>query len=59
MSKATTYTVTVAQDKARHRLDRVLADALPALSRSRLKGLIESGGVTRGDGGAPPHSRAR
>ena len=52
MSKATTYTVTVPQDKARHRLDRVLADALPALSRSRLKGLIESGGVTRGDGAA-------
>ncbi len=54
MSEATTYTVTVPQDKARHRLDRVLADALPALSRSRLKGLIESGGVTRRDGDAPP-----
>ncbi len=53
MSEATTYTVTVPQDKARHRLDRVLADALPALSRSRLKGLIESGGVTRKDGGGP------
>ena len=53
MSKATTYPVTVPQDKARHRLDRVLADALPALSRSRLKGLIENGGVTRGNGGAP------
>jgi 23S rRNA pseudouridine1911/1915/1917 synthase len=53
VSKATTYTVTVPQDKTRHRLDRVLADALPALSRSRLKGLINSGGVTRVDGGAP------
>ena len=53
MSKATTYTVTVPQDKARHRLDRVLADAIPALSRSRLKGLIEGGGVTReGDAAA-------
>ena len=52
MSKATTYTVTVPQDKARHRLDRVLADAIPALSRNRLKGLIEGGGVTRDGGGA-------
>lgn len=47
MSKATTYTVTVPQDKARLRLDRFLADALPELSRSRLKGLIESGQVKR------------
>ncbi len=50
MTEATTYTVTVAQDKARLRLDRFLADALPALSRTRLKGLIEGGQVTR-DGG--------
>ncbi len=49
MSKATTYTVTVPQDKARLRLDRFLADLLPALSRSRLKGLIEDGQVSRGD----------
>ncbi len=60
MSKATTYTVTVPQDKAGHRLDRVLADALPALSRSRLKGLIESGGVTRQDGAAlEPSSKVK
>ena len=47
MSKNTTYTVTVTQDKARDRLDRFLAGAVPPLSRSRLKGLIESGQVTR------------
>ena len=51
MSNNTTYTVTVTQDKARDRLDRFLAGAVPALSRSRLKGLIESGRVTR-DGAA-------
>jgi len=52
VNKATTYTVTVPEDKVRHRLDRVLADAIPALSRSRLKGLIEGGGVARDGGGA-------
>ena len=47
MSEATTYTVRVPQDKARLRLDRALADALPALSRTRLKALIEAGRVMR------------
>lgn len=40
-----TYSVPVAADKAGARLDRLLADALPALSRSRLKALIEAGHV--------------
>ncbi len=40
-----TYTVAVGPDKAGQRLDRVLADALPELSRSRLKGLIDDGAV--------------
>ncbi|MDA1089882.1 MAG: RluA family pseudouridine synthase [Proteobacteria bacterium] len=48
MSKATTYTVTVPQDKDRLRLDRFLADAVPALSRNRLKGLIEDSQISRG-----------
>ncbi len=44
-----TYTVAVGPDKAGQRLDRVLADALPELTRSRLKTLIESGAVRLGD----------
>ena len=57
---ASTYTVPVPEDKAGARLDRVLADALPALSRTRLKGLIAAGHVRRrgrsrgGIGGTPP-----
>ncbi len=51
MSEATTYTVRVPQDKGRVRLDKALAEALPALSRSRLKALIVAGRVT-GEGGA-------
>jgi 23S rRNA pseudouridine1911/1915/1917 synthase len=47
VNEETTYNVRVPQDKARHRLDKVLAEALPALSRSRLKALIEAGRVTR------------
>ena len=38
---APAYTVTVAADKAGSRLDRVLAEALPEVSRTRLKALIE------------------
>jgi len=38
---ASTYTVPVSADKAGQRLDRLLAGAVPALSRSRLKALIE------------------
>jgi len=41
----TTYTVTVAENKAGTRLDRVLAEALPDLSRNRLQMLIRSGSV--------------
>jgi len=51
MSEVTTYTVRVPQDKGRVRLDKALADALPALSRTRLKALIEAGMVT-GEGRA-------
>jgi len=40
-----TYTVTVAADKAGVRLDRLLADFVPELSRVRLKILIEGGHV--------------
>jgi 23S rRNA pseudouridine1911/1915/1917 synthase len=43
---ATTYTVTAPEHKAGTRLDRVLADLLPDLSRTRIKRLIESGAVT-------------
>ncbi len=49
---ASTYTVPVPQDKAGTRLDKLLAGALPALSRTRLKGLIEAGMVR-----APPQGR--
>jgi 23S rRNA pseudouridine1911/1915/1917 synthase len=38
--------VAVTDDLAQHRLDRLLALALPALSRTRLKALIEGGHVT-------------
>ena len=56
---ASTYTVQVPEDKAGARLDRVLADALPSLSRTRLKGLIAGGHVRRrspdrGGGKSPP-----
>ena len=44
------YTVRVPEDKAGGRLDRVLADAVPELSRTRLKGLIEAGRVADGAG---------
>ncbi len=47
---ASSYTVRVPEDKAGGRLDRVLADALGALSRTRLKGLIEAGRVADGEG---------
>ncbi len=60
MTDATTYTVPVPEDKARIRLDRFLADALAALSRSRLKGLIEDGCVTRdGEIAGDPSSKVR
>lgn len=60
MTDATTYTVSVPEDKARLRLDRFLADALAPLSRSRLKGLIEDGCVTRdGEIADEPSARVR
>ncbi len=40
-----TYTVSVPPGKAGGRLDRLLAEALPQLSRSRLKVLIDGGSV--------------
>ena len=45
MVTASTYTVPVSADKVGQRLDRLLADAVPDLSRSRLKALIEDGRV--------------
>lgn len=47
MNKATTYTLNVEQDKAGVRLDRYLADVLPAMSRNRLQALIRDGQVQR------------
>ena len=52
VAEPTTYTVPVAGDKAGTRLDRLLSDALPAISRSRLQALIGQGCVTRD--GSPP-----
>jgi 23S rRNA pseudouridine1911/1915/1917 synthase len=49
---ALTYTVTVAPDKAGSRLDRLLAEALPGVSRTRLKTLIEDGRIEACGGGA-------
>ena len=49
---APTYTVTVAPDKAGSRLDRVLAEALPQMSRTRLKMLIADGRVEASGRGA-------
>jgi 23S rRNA pseudouridine1911/1915/1917 synthase len=49
---ATTYTVTVEENKGGARLDRVLAEALPELSRSRVQSLIRGGHVAAGAGGA-------
>ncbi len=40
---------TVTQEQAGARLDRLLAEALPGLSRTRVKHLIEAGFVTMGD----------
>ncbi len=43
----TNYTVPVPEDKGGTRLDRMLADHLPNLSRTRIKALIESGNVLK------------
>ncbi|MGZ9033139.1 MAG: S4 domain-containing protein, partial [Rhodospirillales bacterium] len=47
---ATTYTVTVEENKAGARLDRVLAEALPDFSRTRVQTLIREGHVAAGGG---------
>ncbi len=46
---ASRHDVEVTEARAGRRLDRVLADALPVLSRTRLKALIEAGRVVRTD----------
>ena len=43
----TSYSVPVPEDKGGKRLDRMLADHLPNLSRTRIKALIEAGNVVR------------
>jgi 23S rRNA pseudouridine1911/1915/1917 synthase len=52
---------TIAADAAGARLDRALADALPSLSRERLKALISGGSVVGPKGGAvrDPASKAQ
>lgn len=57
-AEPTTYTVRVPEDKVGRRLDRLLAEALPELSRTRLKALIEAGYVALA-GGAPLRDPAR
>jgi len=58
--KGTTYTVVVEPDKAGSRLDRLLADSLPDLSRTRLQALITGGRVASGHGTADdPAMRVR
>jgi 23S rRNA pseudouridine1911/1915/1917 synthase len=47
----TSYTVTVTENKVGARLDRVLAEALPGLSRTRVQALIREGHVATSDGG--------
>ena len=47
MTEPKTYTVHVSDDKAGGRLDKVLADALGELSRSRIQALIAQGRVYR------------
>jgi len=57
-SEATTYTVPVPQDKAGSRLDRFLADALPALSRARIQALIDDDRVA-GPGAVSAKTKVR
>jgi 23S rRNA pseudouridine1911/1915/1917 synthase len=58
-AEPTTYTVRVSEDKIGRRLDRFLAEALPELSRTRLKALIEAGHVAAAGGGPPVRDPAR
>ena len=50
MSEASRHIVTIDQNSTGERLDRALAAALPALTRSRVKALIESRRVALADG---------
>ena len=50
MSEAGRHTVTFDRDASGERLDRALAAALPFLTRSRVKALIEGRRVTSADG---------
>jgi 23S rRNA pseudouridine1911/1915/1917 synthase len=60
MAADTTYTVSVAEDKTGHRLDKVLAEALGELSRTRIKALIQDGRVLRdGRPATDPAARVR
>ncbi len=52
MTVETPYTVPIDADKAGLRLDRSLAQAIPTISRSRLKGLLAAGRVCTADGTA-------
>jgi 23S rRNA pseudouridine1911/1915/1917 synthase len=54
---STSYTVRVAEHKAGTRLDKLLAESIPGLSRTRVKALIEDGRVVIGD--APAREPAR
>jgi len=45
LTKATSYTVRVAEDKAGMRLDRFLAEAIDDLSRNRIKNLVSDGEI--------------
>ena len=45
MDDGSTYTVKADEDKAGARVDRVLADALAQLSRSRIQALMAAGHV--------------
>ena len=58
MIESSTYTVTVSEDKAGMRLDRLLADAIPVLSRTRLQALI-AGGLVEARGRGPILDPAR
>jgi 23S rRNA pseudouridine1911/1915/1917 synthase len=58
-AEPTTYTVRVPEDKVGRRLDRFLAEALPELSRTRLKALIEAGHVALAGGTLPVCDPAR
>ncbi len=43
-----THSIEVAEAEAGERVDRLIARRLPALSRSRVKGLIEAGALSSG-----------